>query len=336
MLWLIFDEWDQRLSFTHRLPGTALPAVNRLASMSFVGKRALAVEAGRPVRSMSTGISMPSLLYAKRVVAEQIVDTARMDLVFADGSRARFGEAPNYFSLARARGWNTAVGGWYLPYCRSFGAQVSSCYWDQMYDRADAAGPGFTEASWQETKLLAESSLFGPFGQRMTAFRHANEYKALADFALRTAADAGIGCALVHFNIPHGPYFYNAANGHTGYDATLPLLDRTVAEVLEALARSGLAGKTALILSADHPARFPTRIDGGEDVHVPFIVHLPGEQTGMTFDAEFSALATVPLALAIAAGEVATPEAVAKFVTGAGVRPSKPSGGAVCDGLADN
>jgi hypothetical protein len=329
ILWLIFDEWDQRLSFTHRLPGTALPAIDRLASMSFVGTRALAAEAGRPVGTMSTAISMPSLLYSRSVAAAQIVDTAHMDLVFADGGRARFGEAPNYFSLARARGWNAAVGGWYLPYCPSFGSQVSSCYWDQLYDRSDAAGAGFAEASWQETELLVESALLAPFGQRLTAFRHASEYKALAGFARRTAADPGIGVALVHFNIPHGPYFYNSANGRSdvsasgaaGYDAALQLVDRTVAEVLEALARSGLDGKTALILSADHPARFPTRIDGGEDVHVPFIVHLPGGQTGMAFDGEFSALATVPLALAVAAGEVATPEAVAKFVTERGVRP---------------
>jgi hypothetical protein len=270
---------------------------------------------------MYTVVSMPSLLYAKRVVREQIVDAARMDLEFGDGSRSRFGEGPSFFSLARARGWNSAVGGWYLPYCRSFGAQVSSCYWDQLYERSNAVYPGFAEAAWQETRLLAENALVAPFGQRLTTIRHANEYKALADFALRTAADPGIGLALVHFNIPHTPYFYTAASGATGYDATLQLVDRTLAEVLETLARSGLDGRTALILSSDHPARFPTRIDGGEDVHVPFIVHLPGEQTGMAFDTEFSALATVPLALAIAAGEIATPEAVARFVTEPGVQP---------------
>jgi hypothetical protein len=82
-----------------------------------------------------------------------------------------------------------------------------------------------------------------------------------------------------------------------------------------ALAQSGQDGRTALILSADHPARFPTRVDGGQDPHVPFIVHLPGEKTGMAFDGEFSTLSTVPLALALAAGKVATPEAVAAFVT---------------------
>jgi hypothetical protein len=316
VLWLIFDEWDQRLSFTHRLRGTALPAIDRLAAVSFVATRALAPEAGgKPVRSMYTVVSMPSLLYAKRVVSEQIVDAERLDLEFADGSRARFGEPPNFFSLAHSRGWNTGLGGWYLPYCRSFGSQVSSCYWDQLYDGSNAAGPGFAEAAWQETRLLAENSLFAPFGQRLTTIRHANEYRALADFARRTAADPDIGLALVHFNIPHVPYFYSNANGATSYDATLPLVDRTVAEVSMALAQSGQDGRTALILSADHPARFPTRVDGGQDPHVPFIVHLPGEKTGMAFDGEFSALSTAPLALALATGEVATPEAVAAFVT---------------------
>jgi hypothetical protein len=315
VLWLIFDEWDQRLSFTHRLPATAMPAMDRLASVSFVGTRALAAEAaGRPVARMNTVVSMPSLLYGKRVVDERVVNAGRMDLAFEDGSRARFGEGPNFFSMARARGWNSAVGGWYLPYCRSFGAQVSSCYWDHLYDRSNATGPDFGQAVWQETQLLAENALFAPFGQRLTTLRHADQYRALADFARRTAADPTIGVALVHFNIPHTPYFHRAANGTVGYDATLELLDQTVAGILETLAKSGLDGKTALILSADHPARFPTRIDGGQDTHVPFIVHLPGEQTGMAFDGEFSALATVPLALAIAGGEVATPGAVAKFV----------------------
>jgi hypothetical protein len=237
-----------------------------------------------------------------------------MDLEFTDGSRARFGDAPNFFSMAHARGWNLALGGWYLPYCRSFGAQVSSCYWDQLYDQSNAVGPGFVEAAWQETRLLVESSWFAPFGQRSTVLRHADQYAALADFARRTAADAGIGLALIHFNIPHTPYFYTTANGAAGYDATLQLVDRAVAEVLEALAHSGLEGRTALILSSDHPARFPTRIDGRQDTHVPFIVHLPREQAGVAYDGEFSTLSTVPLALAVAAGKVTTPGAVAKFL----------------------
>jgi hypothetical protein len=80
-----------------------------------------------------------------------------------------------------------------------------------------------------------------------------------------------------------------------------------VGDILSSLNEAGLDSKTAIILSSDHPARFPTRVDGGQGPHIPFIVHLPGQANGVVSTQEFSAIRTADLVLAIADGEVKSP-----------------------------
>ncbi len=150
------------------------------------------------------------------------------------------------------------------------------------------------------------------------AERHSAEYEALMAAARRYAADPSIGLAFIHFNIPHTPYFYSPNGGRSRrsgysaalYDDALELVDRSVGDILATLNGAGLDSKTAIILSSDHPARFPTRIDGGRDPHVPFIVHLPGQAKGVVSTQEFSTIRTADLALAIADGEVKSPSDV--------------------------
>jgi len=163
--------------------------------------------------------------------------------------------------------------------------------------------------------MLFETSMFSIFGSSLVAVRHSAEYEALLAAAMRYAADPSIGLALVHFNIPHTPYFYNPKTGRSGrsgysaalYDDMLQLVDRSVGDILASLDRAGLDSKTAIILSSDHPARFPTRIDGRQDPRVPFVAHLPGETAGMVSTRQFSTIRTADLVLAIASGEVKSP-----------------------------
>jgi len=311
VLWILFDEWDQRLTFPNRAPATRLPTLDSLVNRSFAATHALAVQAGMPVEQMATEDALPSLLYGKRLVRSVIEGAGTRRLYFADGASAVFGRG-SIFDAARSDGWNSAVAGWYLPYCRAFAARLTDCYWDGRYEQRSSASHALLAAAIDETRMLFETSMFSAFGLSLVAERHSAEYEALMAAARRYAADPSIGLAFIHFNIPHTPYFYSRNTGRFQrygysaalYDDALELVDRSLGDILCSLNAAGLDSKTAIILSSDHPARFPTRIDGGQDPHVPFIVHLPGQTAGVISTQEFSTIRTADLALAIAAGEV--------------------------------
>jgi hypothetical protein len=87
-------------------------------------------------------------------------------------------------------------------------------------------------------------------------------------------------------------------------------VDSTLREILASVHAAGLDGRTALIVSSDHPFRASTL----NDLHVPFIVHLPGEEIETVWPKEFSAIASKSLALAIQTGEVKSAGDVVKFL----------------------
>jgi Sulfatase len=321
VLWILFDEWDERLTFPNRAPGTLLPVIDSLRERSFTASGALGVQAPEiAVDHMLTVDALPSLLYGKRLVGSNIKGPRTRRLDFADGTSTIFGAGDTIFKEVRTHGWNSAVAGWYLPYCRVFNPQLTDCYWDVRYQHASSVGSGLLEAGRNETRTLFETGMFSVFGATVVGSRHAAEYEALLAAARHYAADPSIGLAFLHFNVPHTPYFYNAKTGKNDksgysaalYDDELELVDRSVGDILTSLNRAGLDSKTAIILSSDHPARFRTRIDGRQNPHVPFIVHLPGETTGLAFTREFSTIRTAALVSAIAGGGVKSPSDIEK------------------------
>jgi hypothetical protein len=318
VLWILFDEWDQRLTFTDRAPGLHLPVIDNLGSHSFTATHALAPEAGIvPVSQMATTDALPFLLYGKRIADSGIEGAGTRLIFFADGASTVLGRGNSIFAQVRAQGWNAAVAGWYLPYCRDFGSQLTDCYWDVRYQQRFSASPALFEEARDETRMLFETMMFSPFGPSLVLTRHADEYQALLAAARRYAADPSIGLAFVHFNIPHAPYFYDPKVGRLGhygysealYDRSLEWVDRSVGDILSSIASAGLDSKTAIILSSDHPERNFTR-----DPYVPFIVHLPGEAAGWVSVEPFSTIGTADLVLAIARGQVKSPLDVASFL----------------------
>ena len=301
-----------------RAPGTSLPTLDGLASRSFAASRALSAEAGKPIYDMTTALAIPSLLYGKRTLYSAAEGPGATRVRFAGRYATVLGAGNSIFARVRSQGWNSAVAGWYLPYCRVFASRLTDCYWDERYDQASSASSAPFEAAVDETRMLFETDMFSPFGRSLVDARHFAEYEALLAAARRYAADPSIGLAFIHFNIPHMPYFYNPEIGRFGrsghpddlYMDALRWVDRSVGEILSSLSRAGLDSKTAIILSSDHPAR----LVGQPDPHVPFIVHLPGEEYGMFSTQECSALRTADLVLAIARREVQSPADIEKFL----------------------
>ncbi|HVW09816.1 MAG TPA: sulfatase-like hydrolase/transferase [Bryobacteraceae bacterium] len=312
VLWVVFDDWDQRLTFRNPDQAVPVPSLFYLEAHSFAATHALAAQTGVPVVNMATTAAIPSLLYGKNAAAAELENPSTDHLLFGDGSQTVFGADNSVFARFRALGFNAAAAGWYLPYCRVFASQLTSCYWDVRYDQATSIGSPPVEAAADATRMLFETEGYSLFGRSLVTVRHLAEYQALLDAGKREAADPALGLAYVHFNVPHPPFFDGERGPGDPYLRELSYVDRAVRELMEALRVSGLDRRTAVILTSDHPARLVTPTDP----HVPLLVHFPNEQNSMVLDNEITALRIGSLAVAIAAGEVQNPEQTAHFLSG--------------------
>jgi hypothetical protein len=309
VVWIIFDEWDYRLTFIDRPAGLAMPVLDELAEGSFAANAA--VPPGG-----ATLVSMPAFLHNRLIPATQ------------------FGSEPSLFSLIHDRGWNGAVAGWYLPYCRAFASVLSSCYWDELHDLSNSGRTTFAGAVEDQTRSLFETNRRSLFGTTLSAGRHSRQYEATLAKAREMIGDPRLAVTLLHLNVPHAPFFYDPRDRSmdanlpiaTGYPGALALLDATLGELQQSLRQSGLAPRTALILSSDHWLRASQEVDGKVDHRVPFLVHLPNGGPGIRYKKEFPTLLTQDLILDLLENRMRTNAAVGEWIA---ARTGPPPSGAV-------
>src|SRR6185312_4971362 len=125
ILWIAFDDWDQRLTFRNTDHAAPVTTLFDLESRSFAATHALAAQTGVPVVDMATTAAIPSLLYGKNVTREEVETPSVQHLLFGNGpEQAVLGEGDTIFARFRKLGWNAAAAGWYLPYCRVFASEL--------------------------------------------------------------------------------------------------------------------------------------------------------------------------------------------------------------------
>jgi arylsulfatase A-like enzyme len=151
--------------------------------------------------------------------------------------------------------------------------------------------------------------------------------------SLEVARDSAIGLALLHMPVPHPPYFYNAATGKNdrgatpitgvfqqtqeGYVDALALTDTIIGRLRRSMEHAGVWDTTTVILSADHPFRHRSSLDGRpSSQRVPYLIKMAGPQAALCYDTPFSALLTKKLILAILAGELSRPDEIPSWIDG--------------------
>ena len=90
----------------------------------------------------------------------------------------------------------------------------------------------------------------------------------------------------------------------TGYFNNLVLADRTLAQLRQALEKSGEWDSTWVIVSADHSWRYSREYDGQRDYRVPFLIDPPGKTEAVTYSQPFNTAITRRLILAILQGQI--------------------------------
>ena len=299
VVWIVFEELDQRITFEARPAGLELPELDRLR------RESLYAGAARPPAG-TTEISMPALITGRRVVAVAPSSPNELELTLADGKTARWSAPPNVFSRARVLGYDTALIGWHLPYPRILGSSLGRAEWRPSLGFEQARGDTFDQAFQNQW-----ASLVPPVHVRRLFAQRISE---LGSMALRTATDGRFGLVLLHLPIPQPPAIYDRDTGSLtawnfngaggGYLDNLALVDRVIGDLRRGLDRARLGDRTWLVVSADRWWRGSKTYDGETDYRVPFIVHPPDGGRAIHADVAFNTLATHDLVLAILRGSI--------------------------------
>src|SRR5579871_5842700 len=171
VVWVVFDEWDYRLTFVDRDPTLKLDAIDGLRKESMFAENALSP-------AHNTMESLPSYIDGRRVQASRQDNAREMRITYADtGESAVWGTQPNLFSKLRANGVNVGMVGWYLPYCRIFGATLAQCSWVPRAIPANTTGNTLVQKLIGQLRSTFETANLSPFGQSLTQEQHARDYQ---------------------------------------------------------------------------------------------------------------------------------------------------------------
>jgi hypothetical protein len=322
VLWIIFDEMDERLTFIDRLSGLRLPETDRLRDESLWASNAFP-PAGE------TLLSMPSLINGRIVTRAKPQGTRDLLLTYeGDEQTVNWRNTANVFSRARDVGYKTAVVGWSNPYDRVIGSSLDFCQFFQApYPDPDL--PFFPRMLyWTSTlpesiPLLSRLDLLNPIRlrqSRLDALGRIKTYQAFCKAAIPVATNRDFNLILLHWPIPHSPYIYSRSQG--GFDSSgrgtyidnLALVDRTIRELRQAMETAGVWDSTTVLLSADHWNRYTYQLDGKIDHRVPFLLKLARQTTRLDYNRRFDTVATHDLILSILRGELQDPESVARWL----------------------
>jgi|ERR1043166_2299723 hypothetical protein len=343
LIWIIFDEFDQRLAFNVRPQSLQMPQIDRLRAESLFANRATQTAAW-------TTLAVPCLVSGRIFSRADLIDADELEIYEDSQGPLDWARQPNVFTGARQLGVNSELVGWHHPYCRVFGDTLVRCL-DVPSGHPTAALLRETQAA-EEGVLRTVPFLFRiQFENLRDMFRSMKEpgsdslrdvyvqqrqqrqYLQIRDRAYAGAVDKQIDFLFVHFPVPHLFAIYDRRrqdyklSSSIDYLDNLALVDRTVGEFRQALEHAGLWDETSLLITSDHGLRpdlwrgrlgWTDQLEkltaGGLSPNVPFVLKLAGQREGVVYDRSFSNVVSADLSLAVLSGQVSTAKQAAAWL----------------------
>jgi hypothetical protein len=335
IVWVIYDEFDQRMAFEIRPKDVEMPAFDRIRNEALVASSAY--PPGR-----KTELSLPALITGKLISDGEPAGSEELVVTIDDREKEGFSEIDNIFTETRQFGLNTSLSGWHHPYCRLLTRDLTRCFWEAVpllrvsFGRGATLGDSVVEQFHDVMNTLLNFQRLG-WLQREAKDREKRSEKiddhlAILQHGTAAATDPSYGLTLIHLPVPHPPGIYDrqrndyAPGGN--YLDSLEATDRTLLELRNAMEQAGLWDRSIVILSSDHWWRgdfWKTQIGwtaeetevlaGKIDHRVPFIVKMPGQKAGLAYSEPFNTVLTADLISAMLRKEVQTPEQVAAWIT---------------------
>jgi hypothetical protein len=330
VVFILFDELDQRVAFSGRPKGLDLPALDHLREVSLAASNAYP-PAGETRQSIS------SLLLGAQVTWSRPTGPSALACAIGGGGEANarrdcWVEMENLFERLRGDGVVSAVSGWYHPYCRIFHASLASCtwaglpYWDSPH-LVDSLDQLWTEV----VKPIPAARLWLRPGTRIRR-AHRDAFERIQAAAIEIVRDPRFDFAFLHLPVPHHPDIYDpvartlSIRDERSYLDNVELADRALAELRRAMEEAALWNKTTVIVSSDHWWRAIHRGDwgltaaeealfgDGPDRRVPVLVKLAGQQSPISYAKTFNTIVLHDLVLEIFAGRIRTAPELATWL----------------------
>lgn len=320
-IWIIFDELDERLAFDARPERVRMPEFDRLRRESLFAGEALPP-------APETLRSLPSLITGRTVVdARRTEDDLQLRFAGVQDTTA-WSKTTNIFRRAHAAGFNTALSGWFHPYCRVIGQDLCACAWDN----AEGVTRALVVEDFLKSKSLFEKSAYlaswrqinMPIIRSLERERHIEEERLIYRSAARMLRNRDLNLVLIHLPIPHRPGIWNEREkAFTTKDANyldnMILTDRVLGEIRRTMEASGDWQRSAILVSSDHPFRVDMwrktpywnpemeRVTAGkQSPYIPFLLKLPGQREGLVYGRKFNTILSSDLLLDVLNGRLKT------------------------------
>ncbi len=312
VVWVLFDEWDQRVSIDDRPAGLAMPNLDRLLRTAL-----MATNAYPPAGY--TAASIPALLLGRYLESVSFSRDGGLIVRELGGKEQEFGAKDNLVRGELAAGKRVGMVGWYHPYSRWMAPNPNLAIF------SESAASGSEISTWRFSRHGLAASLTSQLGYtflpRWDSGQAVRQYQDLLKAGEAAITNSSLDLVFLHMSVPHYPGIYNRKTGRLGprltlvndaYLDNLALLDLTLADFRVVLEKSGLADRTFLVLSSDHWWRYSSQVAFAR--RVPFIVQAPGDTTGRVVERPFNTILTKDLITAILHGKVRNQEGVAAFL----------------------
>jgi len=334
VLWVIFDELDYQAAFAARPSSVELPELDRLRDESVV-----ATNAYPPAKW--TLLSIPALVTG-RLVAEAQPSSCNELMIKFDGASGPVGWStqPNVFSRAREIGGAAAVVGWYHPYCRVIGGDLTRCSFTVVANELDTRGQRVSRSMLEHFRMVggAAQVIRQVLPKSMRSGKrweidYVESLKRIAQESAAAATDSALSLVMIHFPAPHFPCLYDRRKkdftfeGGCNYFDNLELVDRTFGDLRRSMERAGLWDDTVVLVSSDHWWRTDiwtknqswtkeeqAVMSKGPDYHVPFMLKLKKQRASVIYQPSFNTVLSQDLLLALLRGELSAPPDVTAWL----------------------
>jgi hypothetical protein len=308
IIWIVFDELDERLLFTGRPEHINLPEFDRFRSQALHSSNAYP-----PNRE--TLQSMPALINGQLITQATPVGANKLLLTLLDGTLVDWATQSNVFLQARTEGFSTGMVGWYHPYCRVLGASFDGCASVPMVYELN---PTLDDLSLRHALWLClQTTVFRiPFAYRLlkaddladNSHLHQQELVRVSRLSL-TLLQRDLNLTMLHFPVPHAPWI-----SKEGYLGNLALADQALGQLRHALEDRSHWDSSIVVLTSDHWWRGADTVNGKRDHRIPFILKLADQKVGMEYDKPFNTILTRDLLLELLRGNLTSAADVAAWI----------------------
>ena len=340
VVWIVYDELSYREAFERAAAnGLSLPAFESLRSQSVFFRNVV------PAAFM-TEWAVPSLFLGTPVQDVKARDAREISVRLGEKSTYQpFEPQATIFGDIRREHLNSAIIGWYSPYCDLFAPVVPTCHWESDLPMPILEGMSGEQGALKNAMGLARDRIgllrhrTGTSEQGIpwyVAERQRSYSRLMAD-GITAIGNPANSLVFIHLPVPHPPGFYNRHTQTTGrgtYLDNLVLADHSVQTLLDAVDKSGTRDITTVIVTSDHSWRIgiwkrDERWSKEEaaaaprefDSRIPLLIHFPNQKQGLEIDKPFEAIRTRALIDAILNGQFESPEALRSWADNAGVSP---------------